>query len=139
MGREELLHSEGAGVSCWEVAARMQGSEAGQDIHEALVRANQGDQEGAAFCEAECSLQVRPGLVASLHDGRAILASLEREGPRHHLFSDASGVFVCGGRPWFQLPWPQESASIAQKELIPVVIACILWGRAWAGQVVVAH
>ena len=45
------------------------------------------------------------------------------------------------GVQWFQLSWPQESdyTSIAQKELIPVVIACILWGRAWSGQVVVAH
>ena len=67
MGREELLHPEGAGVSCWEVAACMQGSEAGQNVHEALVRANEGDQEGAAFREVECSLQVRPGLVAPLH------------------------------------------------------------------------
>ena len=77
-------------------------------------------------------------------NGRAILASPEQAGPRHHLFSDASGVFGCGamwGVQWFQLPWPQESdyTSIAQKELIPVVIACILWGRAWSGQVVVAH
>ena len=33
--------------------ACMQGSEAGQNVHEAHVR---GDKEGAAFCEVECSL-----------------------------------------------------------------------------------
>jgi len=39
------------------------------------------------------------------------------------------------------LPWSQESdySSIAQKELIPVVIACLLWGKAWLGRMVVAH
>ena len=48
---------------------------------------------------------------------------------------------------WFQLPWPRDTdytsmqciRSIAQKELLPVVIACMLWGRFWKGQVIFAH
>ena len=62
----------------------------------------------------------------------------------HHLYSDASGSFGCGawcGRSWWQYPWQTglEQWSIARKELLPIVIACIVWGRSWKGEVVVAH
>lgn len=39
---------------------------------------------------------------------------------------------------WFSLQWPPglEAASIQVKELIPVVIAGALYGKGWAGKVV---
>ena len=45
------------------------------------------------------------------------------------------------GTQWFPLPWPRNSGytSIAQKELLPIVIACIVWGRSWKRHTVVAH
>lgn len=54
--------------------------------------------------------------------------------------SDASGGWGCGAfvSPsfrWVQVEWPASWASqnIAVKELFPVVIATLLWGREWRG------
>ena len=62
----------------------------------------------------------------------------------HHLYTDASGTFGCGAwweKQWFQFPWPQEmrGQSIAQKELLPILMACVIWGNRWAKGSVVAH
>lgn len=64
----------------------------------------------------------------------------------HHLpevivFSDASGSWGCGAlsaHSWIQHQWQPEigNISIAHKELVPIVIACFLWGRQWSGKVV---
>ena len=64
--------------------------------------------------------------------------------PSVHVFSDASGSFGCGafcGNSWFQVQWPNTwaSTSIAEKELVPVVMAAALWGSGWAGQYVCFH
>ena len=52
---------------------------------------------------------------------------------------DASGTWGCGAvheELWFQLQWPESWAtvSIAPKELVPIVIAVVLWGPHWAGK-----
>ena len=62
----------------------------------------------------------------------------------HHLYSDASGSFGCGawwGPSWFQYRWPVgwEHRSIAVKELLPIVMACTIWGRSWSQQSVLVH
>ena len=77
-------------------------------------------------------------------NGVAMMTNLSQGASGPHLYSDASGTFGCGawwGDKWFQLPWPQENgySSIAQKELLPIVLACILWGAAWRGALVTAH
>ncbi len=65
--------------------------------------------------------------------------------PSVHVFSDASGTFGCGAfdtqRGWFQFQWREEwvARNIATKELIPVVVAAVLWGRAWEGRHVCFH
>ena len=56
--------------------------------------------------------------------------------------SNASGSWGCGawlGNAWFQLQWDQQSQSlsIAEKELLPVLLACLAWGLNWAGHLVV--
>ena len=62
-----------------------------------------------------------------------------------HVYSDAAGSSGCGAlqvqKGWFALPWPHDwrALSIAEMELIPVVMAAALWGRCWAGQLVVFH
>ena len=59
--------------------------------------------------------------------------------PSQLTLSDASGSWGGGaswnGR-WFQIQWPSSwaQASIAPKELIPIVIAVAVWGHHWAGQ-----
>ena len=60
------------------------------------------------------------------------------------LFSDASGGFGCGAwsdQAWFQYLWPDcfASKSIAAKELLPIVMACFVWGTAWRQRHVLAH
>ena len=64
--------------------------------------------------------------------------------PDHHLISDASGRFGCGAFwdcQWLQYQWPDglESWSIAVKELVPIVMACALWGRKWQGSSILIH
>ena len=60
------------------------------------------------------------------------------------LFSDASGSFGCGAwwaRHWFQFAWPDcwGGRNITLKEILPVVLACAVWGPQWRGRKVVAH
>ena len=52
--------------------------------------------------------------------------------------SDASGAWGCGawhGHKWFQLAWNSKThpLQIAAKELIPIIIAAVVWGNAWKG------
>ena len=56
--------------------------------------------------------------------------------PKTHLFTDASGSWGCAawhGDAWFQVKWDAraELLSIAEKELIPIVLACQAWGSDW--------
>ena len=57
--------------------------------------------------------------------------------PRHQLASEASGSWGCGayyGSHWFQLCWDRRSERlpIMAKELLPIVLACTVWGQEWA-------
>ncbi len=60
------------------------------------------------------------------------------------LTSDASGSWVCGayaGHNWFMLPWSGKinATHITVKELAPIVIAALVWGRNWRGKTVLAQ
>ena len=64
-------------------------------------------------------------------NGISMLDGSLNKPPDHHLFTDASGGLGCGawaGRHWFQYFWPEEitDRSIAVKELLPIVLACIV-------------
>ena len=65
-----------------------------------------------------------------------------RSMPRRTVISDASGSWGCGAfcdsGAWFQLPWggAWESVHITCKELLPIVVACAVWGRAVQGGVI---
>ena len=63
------------------------------------------------------------------------------ESPSRIIETDASGSWGCGGHwegKWFQWKWtdPAQESSIAQKELLPILLAMVIWGRQWEGQVV---
>lgn len=69
-------------------------------------------------------------------------------GPAHlptvEMASDASGSWGCGawcGNMWFQVQWDHRSQDlpIAVKELLPIVLACAIWGRGWQGHQVLCH
>ena len=72
------------------------------------------------------------GLISTVYEKEVLLTS------------DASGSWGCGAwsnSDWFQLPWDQVSQhfQIAIKELIPVLIATVIWGKKWKGCLVVAN
>ena len=53
--------------------------------------------------------------------------------------TDASGSWGCGawyGSCWFQVQWDDTSRPllILVKELLPIVLACELWGPLWTNQ-----
>ena len=55
------------------------------------------------------------------------------------IVSNASEGWGCGAmyaNLWFQLQWPEKwyTVAIAPKELVPIVMAVILWGPYWAGK-----
>ena len=61
--------------------------------------------------------------------------------PEVRVFNNASGSWGCGAlsaHSWIQHQWLPEigNISIAHRELVPIVIACFLWGRLWSGKVV---
>ena len=71
----------------------------------------------------------------------------------HQVWTDASGHFGCGAwwpaaDSWLQLRWQQaytkewealRNESITLKELLPVVLACSVWGPGWQGSTVTFH
>ena len=65
--------------------------------------------------------------------------------PDQVVVSDASGAWGCGAywaHEWFQLEWagtPVATASIAVKELVPLVLAVALWGSQWKGDTVMCR
>ena len=66
--------------------------------------------------------------------------------PSCHMYSDPSGLFGCGTlnsslMSWFQLQWPTAwvDTGIAAKELVPVVVAAVVWGPRWAGRCICFH
>lgn len=64
------------------------------------------------------------------------------ETPQVKVWSDAAGSWGCGAVTedgWFQHPWPPEimgKRSIAILEMIPIVMAAIVWGHQWEGKIV---
>ena len=64
--------------------------------------------------------------------------------PQVEMTSDASGSWGCGawyGNSWLQLRWDSQSQalSITEKELIPIILACNTWGKAWQGLQVLCY
>jgi len=61
-----------------------------------------------------------------------------------HLFSDALGSQGCVAYhrdAWFQVEWDSRfgSLSIAEKELVPIVLARQVWSSSWSGCQIVCH
>ena len=73
----------------------------------------------------------------------SLLAVLGEQEPTITVTSDASGQWGCGAfwnSHWFQLTWSNmtctEGVNIPAKELIPIVMAAAVRGKAWEGLVV---
>ena len=59
--------------------------------------------------------------------------------PEHCIQTDASGSWGCGAfldNHWLQWCWPQKWAhhNFMVKELIPIILSCMVWGRQLAGR-----
>ncbi len=77
-------------------------------------------------------------------NGIKLLRNPAEARPSTTLVSDASGSWGCGahwGSQWFQLPWAGQAERwhITAKELVPIVVAAVLWGRDWKGRMVLAR
>ena len=79
-------------------------------------------------------------------NGVSLLRPARLANPNHEFFADASGGFGCGAiwdSHWLQYEteWPPsfKTVAIAPKELVPIVMSCVVWGRAWKGQSVHVH
>ncbi len=64
--------------------------------------------------------------------------------PQHHITTDASGSWGCGAwhiKSWFQVQWDAttQNLSIAEKELIPIILACSVWAPRWRNTQVICH
>ena len=81
-------------------------------------------------------------IFASNWNGRALV--FKADGKKAQLTTDASGTWGCGGwteTSWFQLKWDGHSIQlhITIKELIPIMIAVMIWGSKWQGCTVLVH
>ena len=80
-------------------------------------------------------------------NGTSLMKAVVVDGePQEEMFSDASGNWGCGatwkGR-WFQIQWsalPGTSEwGIMPKEMLPIVVAAVVWGARWKGLVIRAR
>ena len=67
-------------------------------------------------------------------NGVRMMTQLSKARPNASIISDASGNWGCGAfcssGKWFQIQWPDSWAPIhtTVKELLPIVVACAVWG-----------
>ncbi len=82
------------------------------------------------------------------------ISLLQEYGPLHasyHCTTDASGSFGCGTlwrSQWLQLRWTptygapsrrRRKIRLTLKELLPVILACTVWGQYWSNSMVLVH
>ena len=74
-------------------------------------------------------------------NGKAMVYGQDQRTPAVEIYTDAAGEVGCGawwGVHWLQLKWAREATwrgiSITQKEVLPAVLACAVWGHQWKAQ-----
>ena len=77
-------------------------------------------------------------------NGVSLLQQAGTVRPHMTLHTDASGTWGCGALlypQWFQLQWPEAWSSVAImiKELVPIVLACAVWGPRLARKTVLVQ
>ena len=85
-------------------------------------------------------------VFASSWNGVSLMRDTAFHPPSVEIWSDASGGWGCGAWwrcNWFQVQWKDwpafSRASIAAKELLPVIVAVAVWGPQWVGSSVLCH
>ena len=115
-------------------------------IYELLAQTRDFKKHYLVRLNSECRADIEWWVAyCSNWNGVSILRESRAGQPDVHLHTDASGAWGCGAiwqGQWFQVPWEQlpiANASIAPKELFPIMLACAVWGRLWSGSTVCAH
>ena len=79
-------------------------------------------------------------------NGKAMMRAQNQWSPAVKVFTDASGEVGCGalwGSHWLQLKWADmatwKDIPITQKEVLPAVLACAVWGHQWRAKRVLLH
>ena len=80
-------------------------------------------------------------------NGTSLMKAIAAVGePQEELVSDASGSWGCGAAwrgKWFQIRWCDVAGTsewgIMPKELLPIVVAAVVWGKLWEGLVIRAR
>ena len=71
-----------------------------------------------------------------------MLACKSVTNPDATVISDASGHWGCGAfcstGNWFHFRWPDiwNAVHITVKKLLPIVVACAVWGKEWNGMTI---
>ena len=79
-------------------------------------------------------------------NGVSLMRDAALSSPAVEIWSDASGGWGCGAWwscKWFQVHWEDwpafSKASIAAKELLPIIVALAIWRQQWVGSSVLCH
>ncbi len=80
-------------------------------------------------------------------NGTSLMKAVVVDGdPQEEMFSDPSGSWGCGATwqgEWFQIQWgalPGTSEwGIMPKEMLPIVVAAVVWGARWKGRAIRAR
>ena len=79
-------------------------------------------------------------------NGTSLLRQDRLQSPDFSIWSDASGSWGCAAvwdSQWFQVAWQNceefSEASIAAKEMLPILVAAAVWGRQWVGSTVLCN
>ena len=75
-------------------------------------------------------------VFADQWNGTSMLYTYRRANPQVHVFSDTSSTWGCEAyvdERWFQFQWPpgMPDCQISIKEIIPIVMAAMVWGSGW--------
>ena len=128
------MHTERAGVAYRPPQSCLQGSEIRALIPEEDDRTSAHPAPAQAWSYSdslEYRLPSRPGVVAGVPPAveRSFLPSIPSNLPTKGLRVLGSGAWWQD--VWLQIQWPPQAQalSIAEKELIPIILACDTWGQ----------
>ena len=81
---------------------------------------------------------------AEAWNGTSMMQSVQEAPPAAVVTSDASGNWGCGaycGTNWFMLEWLGlfSGCHITVEELVPIVVAAMVWGPSWRGKTILAR
>ena len=134
LGRKEVLSHKRAAISYRQITTCMQSGPARKNLLRRMFEMLKGVQKKQRFIRLNTAF--RSDLVWWLMFLESWLCLITR---LQIMFTTGCGAWR--QTEWFQFPWPQNfiQQPIATKELLPVVLACLVWGRLWRSQHVLVH